>query len=196
MEDNLSTIENSLTVHVGRAIKARREELQLSLRALAVKSGTSSSMISDIERGTKSPTISTLSDLAVALGVPISVLVDMAPMASPRIRVVRGSDKHSLVDASTGAKRQSFGPAIDGSRVEFLSYLVPPRVTAGPFEPHARGTIEHIHLAAGAVRVVVGDESASLKAGDSCSCRADASHFFDNSDGEVEALIYLVVEPH
>jgi transcriptional regulator with XRE-family HTH domain len=194
MEDELSTIGDKTDIYVGRAVKARREELKLSLRALATKSGTSSSMISDIERGAKSPTISTVSALAAALGVPISALVDTVTPAPARIRVVRAAERPPLVDPVTGANRQSFGPAVSGSKVEFLRYVVPPQITAGPFAPHAKGTIEHIHLAAGTVRVVVGDEDVKLEAGDSCSCFADASHLFDNTGGEVEALIYIVVE--
>jgi transcriptional regulator with XRE-family HTH domain len=190
----MSTIANTISKRVGRAVKARREELRLTLRALASRSGISSSMISDIERGAKSPTISTLLELAVALEVPVAALADMATPVSPRIKVVRASKRRSHIDRTSGAKRQSFGPAVTGSKVEFSRYLVPPRTTAGPFAAHANGTIEHIHLAAGTIRVVVGDEAVRLEAGDSCSCRADAVHLFDNSDGDAEALIYLVVE--
>jgi quercetin dioxygenase-like cupin family protein len=111
-----------------------------------------------------------------------------------RIQVVRGSKRNSRIDRATGARRQSFGPAIAGSKVEFTSYAVPPHTTAGPFPAHAAGTIEHIHVATGAVRVAVGDNAVSLKAGDSCSCFADAMHLFDNARGDVEALIYLVLE--
>jgi quercetin dioxygenase-like cupin family protein len=78
--------------------------------------------------------------------------------------------------------------------VEFLRYTVPPRTTAGPFAAHASGTIEHILVASGAVRIVCGDDVARLEAGDSCSCFADAPHLFDNANGKVEALIYLVIE--
>jgi quercetin dioxygenase-like cupin family protein len=98
------------------------------------------------------------------------------------------------VDPATGATRQNFGPAITGSKVEFLRYMVPPRTTVGPFTAHAKGTIDHVHLAAGALGVSVGGETVKLEAGDSCSCYADAPHFFDNADGDVEALVYLVVE--
>ena len=98
------------------------------------------------------------------------------------------------MDPNTGARRQSFGPAIAGSKVEFMRYVVPARTVVGPFPAHAAGTIEHIHVAAGAVRVAVGHNAVSLKAGDSCSCLVDAMHLFDNARGDVEALIYLVVE--
>jgi len=194
MEDDMSTIADKVARRVGQAVKARRDGLRLTLRELASKSGISASMISDIERGAKSPTISTLSTLAAALGLPVSVLVDTAMPAPGRIKVVRGAERHPVIDPATGARRQSFSPALAGSKVEFLRYVVPPHITAGPFAAHASGTIEHIHVAEGAVRVAVGDESVRLAAGDSCSCHADASHLFDNADGDVEALIYLVVE--
>jgi transcriptional regulator with XRE-family HTH domain len=192
MEDSLSTIKDSTTMRVGRTVKARREQLGLSARALAMRSGISSSMISDIERGAKSPTIATLSMLAGALRVPLADLVSGEATAM-RIHVVRGAERRAVVDTG-GARRDSFGPAMAGSRVEFLRYAVPPHTTAGPFAAHGRGTIEHVHVAAGAVRVVFGDEAVRLEAGDSCSSCADAPHLFDNTDGTVEALIYLVVE--
>lgn len=189
----MSTITNT-PKRLGRAVKARREELKLTLRALASQSGISSSMISDIERGEKSPTISTLSILARALGTPLSVLVDRPEPTTRHIQVVRGSKRRSHIDSTTGARRESFGPAIAGSKVQFMSYAVPPHTTAGPFPAHTVGTIEHIHVAAGSLRVAVGNNAVSLKAGDSCSCFADAMHLFDNARGDVEALIYLVVE--
>jgi transcriptional regulator with XRE-family HTH domain len=194
MEDKLSTIADRTARRVGRAVRARREELRLPLRALAAKSRVSSSMISDIERGAKSPTISTLSALAAALGLPLSSLVDAAAPASSRIRVLRGSERLPLVDPASGARRESFGPAVAGSKVEFLRFTVPPHSVAGPFPPHPRGTIEHVHVAAGAVQVVVGEERVTLATGDSCSCHATARHLFDNAAGEVEALLYVVIE--
>jgi transcriptional regulator with XRE-family HTH domain len=194
MEHNVSTIANKLTKHIAKAVKTRREELKLTLRELASQSRISASMISDIERGAKSPTVATLAILAAALQVPISSLVDADVTVPPRIRVVRSSERHPVTDAVTGATRQTFGPAISGSKVEFLRYLVPPRTIAGPFAAHAKGTIEHIHLAAGTLQVKAGDETVRLSTGDSCSCYADVLHFFDNADGDVQALIYLVVE--
>ena len=194
IEDRLSTIADKIAAEVGRAVKARREGLGFTLRALAARSGVSSSTISDIERGTKSPTISTLSLLADSLGVPISALLGTESPAAGRIHVVRGSERRAIVDRATGARRESFGPRQAGSKVEFLRYVMPPHTTAGPFAAHAQGTIEYMHVSAGAVQVVFGDDTVRLEAGDSCTCRADAPHLFDNAHGAVEAVIYLVIE--
>jgi transcriptional regulator with XRE-family HTH domain len=162
------------------------------LRVLASRSGVSASMISDVERGTKSPTIATLSALAQALEMPLSALVDRD--APGRIQVTRAREQPEFIDQTSGARRKSFGPVLATSKVEFLSYAVPPHTVAGPFEAHARGTIEHMHLAAGSIRAVFETEAVMLEVGDSCTCLADAPHRFDNSEGDVEALIYIVVE--
>jgi transcriptional regulator with XRE-family HTH domain len=192
MEAILSTIADNLTERIALAIKNRREQLGLTLRALASRSGVSSSMISDVERRTKSPTIATLSALAHALEMPLSALVDGA--APGRIQVTRAREQLEFIDPTSGARRKSFGPALAASKVEFLSYGVPPHTVAGPFEAHARGTIEHMHLAAGSIRAVFGTEAVMLEVGDSCTCLADTPHRFDNSEGDVEALIYIAVE--
>ncbi len=190
MEAKLSTIEDKLA----KTVRDRREQLKLTLRELAAKSGVSSSMISDIERGTKSPTISTLLALATALEMPISAFVDIATPMTNRVHVVRAGERPTSIDPINGAKRDQFGSSIAGSNVEFLRYVVPPRTSAGPFAAHANGTIEHLHLAAGRLRVVVGSNEVTLEAGDSCTCLTDVPHGFDNRESDVEAEIYLVIE--
>jgi transcriptional regulator with XRE-family HTH domain len=165
----------------------------LTVRALASRSGVSPSMISDVERASKSPTISTLAALSKALEMPLSTLVESR--APARMRVVKASERQWLVESSTGAKRDRFGPTIAGSEVEFLRYVVPPQTMTGPFPAHAPGTIEHLYLASGSVRLTLGNDLANLQAGDSCSCYADLPHSFDNRDGQVPAELIIVMEP-
>jgi transcriptional regulator with XRE-family HTH domain len=188
----MSTIENDISVRTGRAVKQQREAAGFSLRKLATRSGISPSMISDIERGAKSPTVTTVVRLAQALGVTASALIDGgADQAPRRIRVLRrgqgGGGEHP-------APWESLGPASPGSRIDFVRYQIPPSTVLGPSPAHASGTVEHMHVATGTVRVTVGDETADLVAGDSCSCRTDAPHGVENPDKSAEALIYLIVE--
>jgi transcriptional regulator with XRE-family HTH domain len=163
-------------------------------RLLAAKSGVSSSMISDVERGAKSPTIATASALAQALGAPLSVLLENAARPLARIHVVRAGERTEFIDPTSRARRDVFRSALTESRAEFMRYAVPRRAVAGPFPAHPSGTIEHMYVAAGNIRLVFGTEEAGLETGDFCSCFADAPHQFDNSKGKVEALIYIVVE--
>ena len=187
----LSTLKDEISLRTGRAVKQYREAAGFSLRTLAALSGISSSMISDIERGTKSPTVITVVRLAQALGVSAAALVDGRTSPAPRIRVLRRGEG---AGGEHPARWKSLGPAAPGSRIDFLRYQIPPSTVLGPATAHAPGTVEHMHVATGTVRVIVGDETAELAAGDSCSCRTDAPHAIENPDPSAEALIYLIVE--
>jgi transcriptional regulator with XRE-family HTH domain len=191
MEDMLSTLEDEIILRVGRAVKQQREAVGFSLRMLAARSGVSASMISDIERGAKSPTVTTVVRLAQVLGVSVAALIDGGTGLSPRIRVLRRGEG---VGGEHPARWESLGPATPGGRIDFLRYQIPPSTALGPAAAHTPGTVEHIHVATGTVRVTVGDETAELSEGDSCSCRTDAPHGVENPDPSAEALIYLIVE--
>jgi transcriptional regulator with XRE-family HTH domain len=186
------SIEDKTAAQVARAVREQRERLGLTLRALAARSGVSSSMISDIERQAKSPTVATLAALAEALEVSLASLVDAAPGAAA-IRVERAHEHASATDR-WGATRDRIGPVLAGGKVEILRYTLPPRCAAGPFPAHASGTLEHVYLAQGSIQVTLGTDSVTLEAGDSCTCRADRPHGFDNRT-EDTALLYLVIEP-
>ena len=189
----MSSKDDSLLTRVSQLIRRRREERRLSVRALGSRSGISPSMISDVERGLKSPTISTLAALAGALEMPLSALVESP--APRRMRVVKASERQWLVEAGTGSKRDRFAPTVAGSEIEFLRYVLPPQTSAGPFPPHTPGRIEHLYLVSGKIRVTLGRDVADLETGDSCSCFADEPHGFDNRSGKVPAELIIVTEP-
>lgn len=188
----MAKIKDDVPAQVARAVKNRREALGLSARALAARSGISASMISDVERGAKSPTIATLAALAHALDVSVSALVESS--LPQRIHVTRASERREVVDPKSGTRRDSYRSSLTSSKIELLRYVVPPRTLAGPFPPHAKGTIEHVYLAAGRVRVDFEADNVDLGIGDCCTCIADVSHAFDNSASDREALMYIVIE--
>jgi uncharacterized cupin superfamily protein len=144
----------------------------------------------------KSPTISTLAALAGALGVPLAALVEAAAAGGGSIVVERAAARPPLTDPDSGAVRDRIGPVFAGSgRIEIIRLRLPPRCVAGPFPAHAGGTLERIHLAQGNIHVRLGSEAVMLEAGDSCTCRSGEPHSFDNSAGDVAALICIVIEP-
>lgn len=60
------------------AMRIRREALGWSQRALASKAGVDPKTVSLIERGTRNPTLFTLSLLASALDLPLSQVMEIA----------------------------------------------------------------------------------------------------------------------
>mgnify|MGYP005846054135 CR=1 FL=1 len=68
----LIDLETQLNSEVGRRIRARRHEVELTLKQLANRTGLSVSLISQIELGKSAASMSTLHKLAAALGVPMT----------------------------------------------------------------------------------------------------------------------------
>jgi transcriptional regulator with XRE-family HTH domain len=85
--EHSSPPEEDIDMRIGSRIRTIREQRGESLRAFAGRCGVSASMLSDVERGAKSPTIAILSAIAEGLQVPLSRLVsDEQPLdAGPRI---------------------------------------------------------------------------------------------------------------
>ena len=67
------SIRNSLisTIELGRTVKRRRQELELSLRDLADKTGVSASTLSRIENGTGKPDADNIARLSTWLDMPV-----------------------------------------------------------------------------------------------------------------------------
>jgi transcriptional regulator with XRE-family HTH domain len=176
---------------LGRRIAQLRARRGVSLRALAEKSGVSSSMICDIENEAKSPTIAVLSAIAGSLGVRLSDLVAEADPASSRVAIRRkGSQK--LVDAR-GIERRLLAPDVSGSSCEIIHMTIPPHKDTGTIASHRSGTTEYVHLAQGSLEVRVGNHYYKLKAGDCAGFQADVRHAYANS-GSTRAVLFVVIE--
>ena len=175
---------------IAHAVRTRRKARGLTLRELSKRSGVSTSMLSAVEWGQKSPSVGILSSIAAALDVPVSMLIE--PEAHKGTAVTRAADLKKVVDAR-GVGREHLGALVPGSLVEFVRYTLPGRGVAGCFAPHRPGTVERVLVVAGRIKVTVGTERYELASGDAIVYHADTSHGFTNL-GSKAAVIHLVIE--
>jgi quercetin dioxygenase-like cupin family protein len=150
-------------------------------------------MISGVEHGAKSPSISVLVALAEALGTSLSQLIDGGePRAGSLLRLTK-ADQRIVTDPS-GVSREHFEPGIEGSRLEFVRFVLPPGSTTNELAPHALGSLEHAHVSHGSVEIWAGTDHIAASAGDTVVFNADQGHGYRNT-GRSEAAVYVVVEP-
>lgn len=180
---------DELTRRLRERLKAERHQRGLSLETLAAASGVSRSMISNIERGTKAPTVLVLSRLATALGVTVSRLLgeDQAQ------RVIKRpvSDQPCIIDAE-GWQRRILSPALPGVEFEFIRTTIPPRVTLGSFAGHAAGSREYVAVETGELSVTVDGTEYWLGPGDALYYAGDATHAFSNP-GDAVCVYYTAM---
>src|SRR5215469_14455832 len=100
---------------IGRRLRALRQQRQLSLGALAERSGVSVSMLSTVERRQKVPSILVMGQIATALDTSIGRLV--GEEAVPRAIVMRAADQRVMKDW-TGIERRGLSPVLPGTEFE------------------------------------------------------------------------------
>lgn len=173
---------------VGSRIRFLREEQGLSLRALAERSGLSLNAISRIEKGDNSPTVSSLHQLARALGVTI---VDLFEREDERSTVFLKKE-HRLSSEVSGVTMESLGSGLRNQQLEpFLISLAP---GAGNVqEPITHEGEECVYCLSGCMDYCIGTEVYHLEAGSSLLFDASQPHAFCNPT-ENPAVVLLVFQ--
>ncbi|HLI60003.1 MAG TPA: helix-turn-helix domain-containing protein [Solirubrobacteraceae bacterium] len=162
---------------VGERLRAARRARGLSLGALARVAGVGKGSLSEIENGTRNPTLATLYALAGALGVPLATLLAErvgAEIASPGVRAV-------LLDVTD-----------DGAQTVEVYRL---RLDAGARRDagaHGPGVTEHLLLVAGALRAGPAGEEVALSVGDSATWVSDVAHsYVASGDRDADAVLVI-----
>ncbi|TCP42617.1 XRE family transcriptional regulator [Tamaricihabitans halophyticus] len=175
---------------LGPRIRRERLARQLSLEQLAVRSGVSRSMLSDIERGGKLPSVVVLDSTATALGVTISQLLG-EPTANA-VTVLRRETQHGATNPA-GWQWRTLSPRLAGDGPDFLRGTAPPATSGPEFAAHATGSREWVAVEHGSLSVVVDGEEYRLEEGDAICYAADRSHRFANI-GDRTCTYYLVLD--
>jgi XRE family transcriptional regulator, regulator of sulfur utilization len=174
---------------IGRRMRALRQQQQLSLEALAERSGVSVSMLSTVERGQKVPSILVMGQIATALDTSIARLVDEE--RAPRVIVMRAADQRVIKDPA-GIERRSLSPVLPGVEFELMRMTLAPGVNAGTFPPHRTGSREYLAVEAGTLTLVLDGTEYLLHAGDSIYHDGDCEHGYRN-DSDTPCTYYLAM---
>jgi transcriptional regulator with XRE-family HTH domain len=181
------------TQALGSRIRALREAMDLSLRDLALRTGVSAPMISQVERGETSPTLQIATRIADGLELRLSQLLRLDEDGA--VTVVRKGDRRQGPGRARGHRYQILTPPLPGQRAELSRHtLAPGAVTGGPGDPpmHEPGSRETALVAAGRVTLYCDGASHPLAAGDCVTFDADLPHHFENP-GDDEAVLLAVV---
>jgi len=99
LSDTAARFSNGMDIAgLGERIRLERQQRRLSLEALAAQSGVSRSMLSDIERGAKVPTVLVLDRIATGLGTSIARL--LGEERTSAVIVLRREEQDVAVDPS------------------------------------------------------------------------------------------------
>ncbi|MEZ6093265.1 MAG: XRE family transcriptional regulator [Pirellulaceae bacterium] len=175
--------------HVSSKIKELRQRRKWTLEHLARVSGVSRSMLSQVERGAANPTLAVAFRIAQAFDLSLGDLVKGA-FDQPRIEVIRHDDQESIFREDEIGRIRTLSPLNLEKDVEFYEVVLRPGQCLSS-APHFEGTREFLTVVKGAVVVISGEETTTLKKGDSAQYPADVEHSIENQS-KVDATLFLV----
>lgn len=177
-----------LTADLAATLRAARNTADLSVNALAERSGVSRAMIAKIERGEAQPTAALLGRLSAALGLTLSELFARTEGQTPRL--ARTSDQTVWTDPQTGYRRRSVSPA--GGPVQLVEVELPAGAeVAYPADSFALAS-HQIWVLEGRLRFREGDVEHDLDAGDCLELGAPAPGAYRNvTDRPCRYLVVL-----
>lgn len=170
--------EKVLEVAIGREVRAFRKQQGITVAEMAKLTDLSIGMLSKIENGNTSPSLTTLQTLANALSVPLTAFFRGYEESREAILTKAGKGVE-IERAGTRAGHQysllgHIGSNSSGVNVE--PYLITLTSESDTFKTFQHGGIEMIYMLEGRVDYLHGREIYHLEAGDTLFFDADAPH--------------------
>jgi XRE family transcriptional regulator, regulator of sulfur utilization len=178
---------------VGARVKALRESSGLSLRELAARSGVSAPMLSQVERGETSPTLTVAARIAAGLELRLSQLLRLDEGGS--VTVVRAGQRRRGGSARRGHRFEVMTAAQPGQRAELSRHTLAAGASTGaPDDPpmHEPGSRETALGERGSLVLVCDGQRHELREGDCVTFDADLPHHFENSTRSEAAFLAVV----
>ncbi|HWG09259.1 MAG TPA: XRE family transcriptional regulator [Solirubrobacteraceae bacterium] len=178
---------------IGARVKALREASGLSLRDLAARSGVSAPMLSQVERGETSPTLTVAARIAAGLELRLSQLLRLDEGGA--VTIVRASRRQRGGNARRGHRFEVLTAAQPGQRAELSRHtLAPGGATGATDDPpmHEPGSRETALVEQGALALICDGQRYELNEGDCVTFDADLPHHFENPTEEEAAFLAVV----
>lgn len=170
--------EKVLEVAIGRAVRALRKQQSMTVADLSAVTDISIGMVSKIENGNTSPSLSTLQTLAEAFSVPLTALFEEYEEHRPAVHTPAGTGVTADRDGTRAGHHYTLlghvGSNSSGVIVE--PYLITLTSASDVFRTFQHSGIETIYMLEGEVDYRHGAKTYPLKPGDTLFFDADAPH--------------------
>lgn len=170
--------EKHLEVAIGLEVRLLRKHVGLTVAELAEKSGVSLGMLSKIENGLTSPSLTTLQSIAHALGVQISQLLKRFEEQRP-VHFVKAGEGVAQERRGTRAGHQYQLQGFLGSNdsgVIVEPYVITLNDDSDVFPTFQHDGLEFLYMLEGRVEYRHADDVFLMQPGDSLFFHADAPH--------------------
>ena len=169
---------NNLEMAIGHEVRTYRKKLGITVADLAAATGMSVGMLSKIENGNISPSLTTLQALSKALGMPITAFFKGFEEAKSASFVKAGEGLNLERRGTRAGHHYSLLGHIENntSGVVVEPYLITLNAESDVFPTFQHEGMEFLYMLEGEVVYRHGDSLYRMQAGDSLFFDADAPH--------------------
>ena len=174
---------------VAHRVAQLRRKHHWSLERLALASGVSRSMLSQIERNETNPTLAVTDAIARAFGLSLSELVD-EPSTGRQMYLTSRVDTTTILRKDHAYRIRALTPLrYAGTLAVYELQLAPGGEMRS--EPHVLGTREVAIVTAGSIHVVSGTHDATIGTGDALTFHGDVEYSIANRDENQSELMLI-----
>lgn len=179
--------------NIGINIKQLREKQGTTLREMAKDIGVSPSFLSQVEKGKASPSLATLKSMADALQTTIGNLVGEDVSQKDKL-VTREIERKSLKQVSQGIQMYLLSEVSPHKQMQPLLFKLANNAASGESAYSHYGQ-EFVLVLGGSLEITLGEESYSLKKGDSIYFNSSTPHSFKNLHKGQTEVLWVVTPP-
>ena len=168
----------------GQTIRARRQELGLTLQALADKSGLSPAFISQVERNQASASMVSLMNLARALDVSVTAFMELPLGEAP----VRRSADPQYIEIESPVQYIQLSAGMKFQQMDAVLMVIPP---GHVFPVDQREGEDFLYVLKGELYTELGSLKETLREGDSTHFNSRTPHTARNLTDKEVVLLYV-----
>ncbi len=178
------------TPKVGARVRSLRRERGLTIEQLAAATGLTKGFISQLERDTTTPSLSSLARICDALGVRVGDVFES--VSGEMVRLVRRADRP---EAAWNPNHFLLSPAQE-RRLQAIESEIPPGGSSGD-EPYSfPGDVEFVYVLSGRLDLQVAEDRYALEAGDALTYPLREPHRWVNPTADEPAHVLWVAVPN
>jgi transcriptional regulator with XRE-family HTH domain len=175
---------------IGSKVRRARLAANLKLEELAHRAGLSKALLSRIENDKITPSIGSLHDLAVALGINLSGFFDDGQLVNSQVVLRKG--ERQTIEMKDGSKIENFVPFGGTHLLQGFLMIQEPG-------GEAQGVVTHYgeeigYVLEGELELILNGTPYRLKAGDSFNFRSEEPHTHRNP-GKSRVVVFWVNTP-
>lgn len=173
-------------MNIGTAIRARRNQLGMTLTELATRSNRSLSFLSQVENRNAGLSVTSLMQIANALGVSINYFIDTSESGAP---IRAPEDRHYFSLDGSAVRNARLGSMEEDRQLEPIHVIIPPHTQLNDSFGHAGE--EFLYVLQGTLTLYIGKKVHHLNPGHTAWHRSGTRHNWQNQGDEEVHLIWV-----